>query len=266
MSKFVPIMTALRSNIVFMIAIPVFWLSFVLIYQPINLVDLLNMNENKLNFNTTIIMCILFGVMIISRGVFMAIHRTLKMNWWKMVVWELVELFTMSMFTALYLTLMYQGHFTYFQMVGQCLFYLLIIMIFPYVIFNLTFAYKGVLVQDTLYDDSLMRFVDSSQKLKLMIASSAVLYIEADENYVHVRYMEGEKQKDYPLRASMKSLEDLMQKHGLIRCQRSYYINPQHIKVLRRDKEGMISAELDVPNQKSIPVSPRYYDSLAKWL
>ena len=129
MNKFVPIMTALRSNIVFMIAIPVFWLSFVLLYQPINLVDLLNMNENKLNFNTTIIMCILFGVMIISRGVFMAIHRTLKMNWWKMVVWELVELFTMSMFTALYLTLMYQGHFTYFQMVGQCLFYLLIIMI-----------------------------------------------------------------------------------------------------------------------------------------
>ena len=82
MSKFVPIMTALRSNIVFMIAIPVFWLSFVLLYQPINLVDLLNMNENKLNFNTTIIMCILFGAMIISRGVFMAIHRTLKMNWW----------------------------------------------------------------------------------------------------------------------------------------------------------------------------------------
>ena len=122
MSKFVPIMTALRSNIVFMIAIPVFWLSFVLLYQPISLVDLLNMNENKLNFNTTIIMCILFGVMIISRGVFMAIHRTLKMNWWKMVVWELVELFTMSMFTALYLTLMYQGHFTNLQMVGQCLF------------------------------------------------------------------------------------------------------------------------------------------------
>mgnify|MGYP003418381974 CR=1 FL=1 len=266
MSKFVPIMTALRSNIVFMIAIPVFWLSFVLLYQPINLVDLLNMNENKLNFNTTIIMCILFGVMIISRGVFMAIHRTLKMNWWKMIVWEVAELLMMSMFMALYVTLMYKGDFTYFQMVGQSLFYLLIITIFPYVIFDLTFAYIAVVEQDTLYDESLMRFVDSTQKLKLLIASSAVLYVEADENYVHVRYMEGEKHKDYPLRASMKSLEELMQKHGLIRCQRSYYINPQHIKVLRRDKEGLISAELDVPNQKSIPVSPRYYDSLAKWL
>ena len=132
MSKLTPVMTALRSNLVFMLVIPVFWLSFVLLYQPMNLVNLLNMGGDKLNFNTTIIMCILLGVMIISRGVFMAIHRTLKMNWWKMVVWELVELLTMSLFTALYLTLMYQGVFTYFQMVGQMLFYLFIITnIFP---------------------------------------------------------------------------------------------------------------------------------------
>ena len=74
MSKLTPVMTALRSNLVFMLVIPVFWLSFVLLYQPMNLVNLLNMGGDKLNFNTTIIMCILLGVMIISRGVFMAIQ------------------------------------------------------------------------------------------------------------------------------------------------------------------------------------------------
>ena len=120
--------------------------------------------------------------------------------------------------------------------------------------------------EQATYDDSLMRFVDNTQRVKLMIASSAVLYIKAEENYVHIRYMEGDRLKEYALRASMKSLEELMHKHGLIRCQRSYYINPQHIKVLRRDKEGLISAELDVANQKPIPVSPNYYDSLSKWL
>lgn len=266
MNKLPSIFTALRSNLSFIVVIPVFWLCFVLLYQPSSVVGLLHMGQNMLNFNATIIMCILLGVMILSRSVLMVLHRTLKLNWWKFVVWEVAELLTMSLFTALYLTLMYRGAFAYFQMVGQCLFYLLIITIFPYVIFNLSFAYVALMEQDTIYDDSLMRFVDSTQKLKLMIASSAVLYVEADENYVHVRYMEGEKQKDYPLRASMKSLEELMQKHGLIRCQRSYYINPQHIKVLRRDKEGIILAELDIPNQKAIPVSPKYYDSLAKWL
>lgn len=266
MNKFPAVFSALRSNLCFVLAIPIFWLCFVLLYQPSNVVELLRMRQDMLSFNATIIMCILLGVMLISRSLLMVIHRSLKMNWFKFIIWEIGELFTMSLFTALYITLMYHGEFAYFQMVGQCFFYLLIITIFPYVIFNLSFAYIAILEQDTIYDDSLMRFVDNTQKLKLMIASSAVLYIEADENYVHIRYMEGERQKDYPLRASMKSLEELMTKHGLIRCQRSYYINPQHIKVLRRDKEGMISAELDVPNQKSIPISPKYYDSLTKWL
>ncbi len=266
MNKLPSIMTALRSNLVFILAVPLFWLCFILLYKPFGIIQLLGMGEDMLHFNTTIIMCILLGVMIISRVLLMAIHRTLKLDWWKFFLWEASELLLMSLFMALYLTLMYHGAYTYFSMVGQCLFSLLIICIYPYVIFNLAFAYRGKLEEDTFYDDSLMRFLDSTQKLKLMIASSAVLYVEADENYVHIRYMEGEKQKDYPLRASMKSLEKLMQKHGLIRCQRSYYINPQHIKVLRRDKEGMISAELDVANQKPIPVSPKYYDNLAKWL
>lgn len=266
MSKLPSIMTALRSNLVFIFAIPVFCLAFILLYQPLSMVGLLDMGEGMLNFNTTIVMCILLGVMLISRSLLMVIHRSLKMNWFKFIIWEIAELFTMSLFTALYITLMYHGEFSYFYIVGKSLFALMLITIYPYVIFDLAFAYEAKAEDSTLYDDSLMRFVDSTQRLKLMIASSAVLFVEADENYVHIRYVEGDKQKDYPLRASMKSLEELMTKHGMIRCQRSYYINPQHIKVLRRDKEGMISAELDVPNQKSIPVSPKYYDSLTKWL
>ena len=266
MNKFPSIMTSLRCNAALLFTIPGFWLCFTILYQPAHLMTLLNMNGEMYNFNVTIIMCILLGVMLISRGLLLAIHRTISMTWPKYIIWEVIELLMMSMFTALYTTLMYHGEYSYFYMVGQSLFYLLIITIYPYVILNVAFAYIAKLEENTIYDDSLMRFLDNTKELKLMIAASAVLYIEADENYVHVRYLEGERLKDYALRASMKSLEELMQKHGLVRCQRSYFINPQHIKVLRRDKEGLISAELDVPNQKSIPVSPKYYDSLSKWL
>ena len=265
MNKFPSIMTALRGNLSFVVALPLFWLSFVLLYQPQMWVKLLDMETASLNFNATIIMCILLGVVLISRGILLTVHNTLRMNWSRIIQWELCEVLAMSMFAALYVTLMYHGEYPYFHVVGKCLYALLLTMIYPYVVLNLAFAYVGEKEKE-VYDDSLMRFVDNTQKLKLMIASSAVLYVEADENYVHVRYMEGERVKDYPLRTSMKSLEELMQKHGLLRCQRSYYINPNHIKVLRRDKEGVISAELDVPNQKSIPVSPKYYETVAKGL
>ena len=265
MNKFPSIMTALRGNLSFVVALPLFWLSFVLLYQPQMWVKLLDMETASLNFNATIIMCILLGVVLISRGILLAVHNTLRMNWSRIIQWELCEVLAMSMFAALYVTLMYHGEYPYFHVVGKCLYALLLTLVYPYLVLNLAFAYVGEKEKEVV-DESLMRFVDNTQKLKLMIASSAVLYVEADENYVHVRYMEGERVKDYPLRASMKSLEELMQKHGLLRCQRSYYINPNHIKVLRRDKEGMISAELDVANQKSIPVSPKYYETVAKGL
>ena len=144
-----------------------------------------------LSFNTTIIMCILLGVMLISRVLVMVLsHHQLQLNWARYVYWEIAELVAMSMFMALYLTLMYKGAFPYFHVVGQSLYALLILCIYPYVIFNLSVAYMAQKEEQATYDDSLMRFVDNTQRVKLMIASSAVLYIKAEENYVHIRYME----------------------------------------------------------------------------
>lgn len=261
-----PIFSKLKSQLLYMLGLPLFFISFVLIYQPRAIYQLLDMQQAMFSFNTTIITCIILGVMIISRVLLLVLYQQFRMDWWRFVVWEVAETVIMGLFMALYLTLMYQGEFLYFQMVGQSTYNLLIINIYPYVIFNLAMAIAHQKEESASYDDTLMRFVDSTQRVKLMIASSAVLYIKAEENYVHIYYMEGERQKTYPLRASMKSLEELMHKHGLIRCQRSYYVNPQHIKVLRRDKEGMITAELNTLNAQAIPVSPRYYDELAKWL
>ena len=265
MNDFPAVMTALRGNLSFVITLPLFWLCFVVLYEPDMWIELLEMKHVLVHSNAAILTSILLGVMLISRSVFLVVHRGLKMSWLKMIQWEIGEMFVMGVFMSLYITLMFHGEYLYFHILGKCLFGLFLTLIYPYVVLNMAFAYVGEKEKE-VEDDSLMRFVDNTQKLKLMIASSAVLYIEADENYVHVRYLEGERLKDYPLRASMKSLEDLMQKHGLLRCQRSYYINPSHIKVLRRDKEGMISAELDVPNVKSIPVSPKYYEVVAKGL
>ena len=267
MNKIPTVLGKLRSQLLYILGIPVFFLSFMLVYKPAAATLLLDMGNNMLSFNCTIIMCILLGVIIISRVLMMVLyHHQLRLDWLRYFYWQIAELLTMSLFTALYITLMYRGEYPYFNILGQCLYFLTLICLYPYIIFNVSMAFVGQKEENAPYDDSLMRFVDSTQRVKLMIASSAVLYIKAEENYVHIRYLEGDRLKEYALRASMKSLEELMHKHGLIRCQRSYYINPQHIKVLRRDKEGLITAELNTPQAQVIPVSPRYYDELAKWL
>ena len=113
--------------------------------------------------------------------------------------------------------------------------------------------------------DKMLRFTDENMKLKLVVASSSVVYLAAEENYVRIHYVEGLKLKDYALRNSMKTVESLCEGKGLVRCHRSYIINPSHVKALSKGKEGLIEAEMDI-DCPPIPVSKRMYDNLSSLL
>lgn len=115
-------------------------------------------------------------------------------------------------------------------------------------------------------EESLVKFYDEHKRLKLTIDPSAVLYVSAEANYINIHYQENDRVKTYQLRNSMKSLETDALKHGFVRCHRSYYVNPRHIKVLSRDKDGVIYTEFIRDGVGHIPVSKQYYDNLAKLL
>ena len=100
-----------------------------------------------------------------------------------------------------------------------------------------------------------MRFYDSSHNLKIVLTPSAILYIAAEQNYVNIYYVENGRVRQYELRSSMKAIDELCQENGLMRCHRSFYINPAHVKVLRKDKDGIMYAELDADDVHHIPVS-----------
>lgn len=110
-----------------------------------------------------------------------------------------------------------------------------------------------------------LHFKDSSGKLKLSVDVSAVSYIEADGNYVLIHYQDGGKNKEYRLRASMVSINDMVSKAGLYRCQKSFFVNPAHIKTLRRDSEGLTFAVLD-SFEAGVPVSPKFHEGLSALL
>ena len=144
--------------------------------------------------------------------------------------------------------------------------------IVPYLIVTLGFviAANKEMAKKTAEKESgegaLIRFMDIYLRPKLIIAPSAVLFIEAKENYVVINYLEGDRVKKFELRATMSSLEGIAAKHNFIRCQRSFYINPSHVTVLRKETGGLVYAELDEPGLPTIPVSKRYYEDLAKFL
>ena len=237
-----------------------------LIYQSEWMVAFLNMgiDSGRMVFNVLMLMCIMIGVLCASRIPMTACRKYLHMTWFPYVLWSLAEVVVFACFAALYMALMY-GDYGYFAALGDCMLLAVGTITYPYIIITaITCAvYPN---EKEAAEEDLVRFADNTGRLKLVIAHDVLLYVEAQENYVSIHYLEGEQQKEYSLRQSMRGIEELMEKHGIIRCQRSYFVNPRHVKVLRRDKEGMIQAELDVHGNKSVPVSPKYYEQLSRML
>ena len=255
-----------RVQMAYLFGVSGFFIGFIFLYRPLQMVEFFDMGRGIMAFNTTMLFCILFGVLMISRLLLYALRRRFEPNWFGYSLWIMGEILVASLFMSLYLTLMYRGEYPYFDVVGISLFINIIVLSIPYVITSLSVVVSEIANEEESSEGSLVRFHDNTQKLKLVVSSDAVMYVKAEENYVRIKYLENETIKDYVLRNTMKSLEPLLQKYGMVRCQRSFFVNPKHVKVLRKDKQGVVVAELNASGADTIPVSPKYYDALEKML
>ena len=64
----------------------------------------------------------------------------------------------------------------------------------------------------------------------------------------------------------MRALEDTLSRHGLVRCHRSFFVNPDHIRLVRKDTSGYAIAELDVQGLENVLISKTYYSAVSKFL
>lgn len=249
------------SQVIHALAIPLAFFAFVLIYRPFNLGEELLLGRFSFGVNLTLIACIIFGSMALMRVLFHLVRE--RINQPLYFGWCLLEITVSALFVALYVWLMNRAAEPYFVVVTHLYGWLFSVLLIPYVITGMALAlverYSQPIEEPS--QELKMRFYDERKNLKLVVTTASVLYIAAQENYVQVFYLEGERVRDYLVRASMRSIEELCAENGLKRCHRSFYLNPAHVKTLRREKEGVIVAELDVAGQE-VPVTKRYYDDL----
>lgn len=246
------------------LAMPVYFLGFILFYHSQWMFRFLDVSREMTIFNTLMLMSILIGIMCASRIPMTVYRRDVRLSWLQYTLWSFGEMVIFSAFAALYMALIY-GDYGYFPALAQCLRISSSILPFAYIILALIFALIRP-DEGEAKEEDLIRFADNTGRLKLVIAHDVLLFIEAKENYISIHYLDGEKLKEYSLRQSMRGIEELMDKHGIVRCQRSYFVNPRHVTVLRKDKEGFIQAELDHPQCRPVPVSPKYYEQISKML
>ena len=259
----------MSANILYFTVIPLFYFLFTLAYQPFDINDFLGVGKGYFAENLIFTTLILLGVMVLSRMLLFILRHVIDLSWPLYITWCVGEIVATGLFWSILLGIEWRPAIPYFTVMSTGILYLAGIVAFPYIILSqaIQLHILGGSKQPVPADDkSLVRFHDDQKRLKFIISSPAILYIEAEDNYVHIVHLDNGRVKDFTLRSSMRALEDTLTKHGLVRCHRSYFVNADHVELVRKDLNGYALAKLDRDGLDPVPVSRKYYDSLSALL
>ena len=112
---------------------------------------------------------------------------------------------------------------------------------------------------------NLISIRDSRGVLQLSVAKENLIYIESADNYICIWYLKNETLKKQLLRITMKDICEQLSDTNVVRCHRSYMVNLDLVKVMRREKENLF-LELGVPSVKEIPISKTYGEQVLRRL
>lgn len=271
MSRYPKSLVRFFPSYVFALAVPAFFLISVLLYEPKALCELMRAGEgmsaieNVFSFNCIITFTILLALMSLSRVLLWLLRRHLAMDIYKYCIWCLGEIVVCGAFVSMYLVLMARGEGEWFGWFGRSVICLGSVAIFPYIILTLFLYARENAGRAVPESDARLKFYDNRHQLKFITETSSILYIESNENYIIIHYLENGIEKRVQIRNSMKSIEPLCEKAGFARAHRCYIVNPMHVKSIRKGAGGQNFADLGTGDD-GLPISKKYYDSIASML
>ena len=211
-------------------------------------------------------------VVVISRMFMLYFVRAHSINFWQFSVWILFEILAMSLFYALFTKFIPKEGMNrdFMEIFRKSTINTGLILLLPYSISWLYFSWKeknslleNIEKVETALENhtkSMIAFPDEKGELKISIMQENILYIDSADNYATIHYLNKSKLSHYMLRNTLKWMdENLIKDTLLVRSHRSYIVNLDKVKVLRKTKTG-IFIELDAENTPDIPVSKTYYE------
>ena len=271
MNTFPKSLLRLGSAFLHVAAIPVWFLVCALIYQPRALDALMLAGDGYSaiadikHFNMVICAAIMIVIMVLSRiPILWVLRKNIPMTMLRYIFWCIVEIVVICAFCALYLSLI--GRANYFVCFGRCFTSIGSVLILPYVLITLLYMVMQKQENAPLEEGARLKFYDVRHQLKFITEASSVLFIESNENYIVIHYLENGVEKRYQLRNSMKNIEPLCERAGFARTHRCYIVNPRHVKMIRKEPGGVNVADLGLSHGEGIPISKKYYDSIAAML
>jgi hypothetical protein len=267
-----------KKNIVsFVLFTAVFALVFINIYAPFGVDRWLNVSDFQLFLYSSLVILIGMLVIVISR-VLMYMHtRKRSIRFGEYALWIVAEILSMALVYALIQRFFLHGQKDFMLIIRNTVRITAFIILLPYVIFwlYLSFKDKYVLLEKMSLAGSSGRDGDSGRKnagipamiafndekgiLRFSIKREDLLFLEAADNYVIIHYLDGEKQLKYIIRTTLKRIEQQYPDFTLVRCHRSYMVNMDHVRTIRKEKEGLM-INFESPVNSKVPISKTYLD------
>jgi hypothetical protein len=271
-----------RKNIIRLILFTaIFALIFINLYSPFDntliykVAERFNLHNLELLLLVSSSLIILTGVLVvvISRIILYRVNkRGIKISIGRYLIWIAIEIFAMSMFYALYEKILIKDSGSFLDSFKISVRNTALVLLLPYSVTWLYFSWidKNKMLErlresgDGGFDvKDMVTFRDEKGTMRLSLKLTDLLFIQAADNYVTIVYNHHSKMAKYMLRSSLKLIESEFMALPLIRCHRSYMVNFEKVKIIRREKDGL-KIELDSVPPAEIPISKTYMEDVFK--
>jgi hypothetical protein len=102
----------------------------------------------------------------------------------------------------------------------------------------------------------LIVFRDENGKIKFSVLANDLLLLESTDNYVSVFYILQNKVQRKLLRNTLKNLEEMLKENAILRCHRSFMVNPANVEFMQKEGKKL---NIKIRHfEQSIPVSEKY--------
>jgi len=96
----------------------------------------------------------------------------------------------------------------------------------------------------------------ANSKIKFSVVAKDLLLLESTDNYVSVFYVLDNKVQRKLLRNTLKNLEEILKENGIVRCHRSFMVNPSNVDFMQKKGKKL---EIKIKHfEKPLPVSEKY--------
>jgi len=247
-----------------------FALIFINIYSPFNVLLWYNISKWQLLLYSSGIILTGVLVVVISRIImYHAVKRGAQLLIYQYLVWVLAEIFSMALFYTFYELVILHDSRPFLDAFKKSALNTSLIILLPYSVLWLYFSWSDKKKKILLLTESpevnsqkiMIPFRDEKNTLRLSLKRSDILYLQGSDNYVTIWYNAHNKVAKYLLRNTLKKLEDELLTESIIRCHRSFLVNMEKVKLIKREKEGLL-LELDSSSPVSVPVSRSYMNQV----